>query len=197
MRSFSSTSVAAPALISDRSAIIQFDPPVNFRLAQVSNYEIKNIQTGELINATESPVIFKGLKNGVKYTFSVSATNSLGTSNAVNSNSIMPEAAWKSTTVDGASDAKYLATTIYAGKPVIAYSDSKNGDIKLATYSNSKWLIKTIDGNSNALGKTTNDVSGYVSICTSVTGKTNYLQIHLLQNNHNVYYQLHYTYNIV
>jgi hypothetical protein len=89
----------------------------------------------------------------------------------------MPEAAWKGTTVDGSSDAKYLATATYAGKPVIAYSDSKNGDIKLATYANNKWSIKTIDGNSNALGKTTNDVSGYISICTSVTGKTNYLHL--------------------
>ena len=165
------------ALISDGSAIIQFDPPVNFRIAQVSNYEIKNIQTNEIVNATESPVIFKGLKNGVKYTFSVSATNSLGTSNSVNSNSIIPEAAWKSTTIDSTSDAKYLATTVYAGKPVIAYSDSKNGDIKLATFTNNKWSIKTVDGNSNALGKTTNDVSGYISICTSVSGKTNYLHI--------------------
>jgi hypothetical protein len=165
------------ALIGDRSAIIQFDPPVNFRLAQVSNYEVKNIQSGELINTTESPVIFKNLKNGVKYTFSVSATNSLGTSNNVNSNSIIPEVSWKSLIIDGVADAKYLATTTYAGKPVIAYSDSKNGDVKLATYSNSKWSIKTIDGNSNDLGKTTNDVSGYISICTSVVGKTNYLHL--------------------
>lgn len=165
------------ALISDNSAIVTFDPPVNFRLAQVSNYEVKNIQTGDIVNASESPVIITGLKNGTKYTFSVSATNALGTSNSVNTNSITPQAAWRATVLDGAADAKYLVTTTYAGKPVVAYSDSKNGDLKLATFSSNKWGIKTIDGNSNTLGKTANDVSGYISMCTSVVGKTNYLHI--------------------
>ena len=165
------------ALVGDKSAIIQFDPPVNFREAQVSNYEVKNIQSGEVLNVKEGPITITGLKNGSRYTFSVSATNSLGTSNTVNTNAVMPEASWKSTVIDSAADAKYLATATYAGKPVIAYSDSKNGDLKLATLTGSKWSIKTIDGNSSTLNKTTNDVSGYISICTSVSGKNNYLHI--------------------
>jgi len=144
------------ALIGDKSAIVRFDPPVNFRSAQVSKYD---------------------LKNGTKYTFSVSATNSLGTSNSVNTNSVTPQPAWKSSIIDATADAKYLATATYAGKPVIAYSDSKKGDLKLATFSGNKWGIKTIDGNSTTLGKTTNDVSGYISMCTSVSGRTNYLHI--------------------
>ena len=165
------------ALIGDKSAIVVFDPPLNFRSAQVASYEIKNIQTGSVVSVTESPVTISGLKNGTKYTFSVSATNSLGTSNSVNTNSITPQSAWKSSVVDAAADAKYLATATYAGKPVIAYSDSKKGDLKLATFSGNKWSIKTIDGNSTSLGKTTNDVSGYISMCTSVSGRTNYLHI--------------------
>ena len=165
------------ALIGDKSAIVVFDPPLNFRSAQVTNYEVKNIQTGSVVSVTESPVTISGLKNGTKYTFSVSATNSLGTSNSVNTNSITPQSAWKSSVVDAAADAKYLATATYAGKPVIAYSDSKKGDLKLATFSGNKWSIKTIDGNSTTLGKTTNDVSGYISMCTSVSGRTNYLHI--------------------
>ena len=165
------------ALIADKSAIIQFDPPVNFRSAQVTSYEVKNIRSGEIITAQESPVNITGLKNGTKYTFSVAATNSLGTSVAVNSNLVTPQAAWKSTTIDANADAKYLATATYSGKPVIAYTDSVSGDLKLATYSANKWSIKTIDGNSSLLGKTPNDVSGYLSMCTSVDGKTNYLHI--------------------
>ena len=165
------------ALIGDKSAIVRFDPPVNFRSAQVSNYDVTNIQTGNVVSVSESPVTISGLKNGTKYTFSVSATNSLGTSNSVNTNSITPQSAWKSSVVDATADAKYLATAIYAGKPVIAYSDSKKGDLKLATFSGNKWGIKTIDGNSTTLGKTTNDVSGYISMCTSVSGRTNYLHI--------------------
>ena len=165
------------ALIGDKSAIIKFDPPVNFRSAQVSRYDVTNIQTGSVVSVTESPVTISGLKNGTKYTFSVTATNSLGTSNSVNTNSITPQPAWKSSVIDATADAKYLATGIYAGKPVIAYSDSKKGDLKLATFSGNKWGIKTIDGNSTTLGKTTNDVSGYISMCTSVSGRKNYLHI--------------------
>ena len=165
------------ALIGDKSAIVRFDPPVNFRSAQVSKYDVTNIQTGNVVSVSESPVTISGLKNGTKYTFSVSATNSLGTSNSVNTNSVTPQPAWKSSIIDATADAKYLATATYAGKPVIAYSDSKKGDLKLATFSGNKWNIKTIDGNSTTLGKTTNDVSGYISMCTSVSGRTNYLHI--------------------
>ena len=165
------------ALIGDKSAIVRFDPPVNFRSAQVSKYDVTNIQTGNVVSVSESPVTISGLKNGTKYTFSVSATNSLGTSNSVNTNSVTPQPAWKSSIIDATADAKYLATATYAGKPVIAYSDSKKGDLKLATFSGNKWGTKTIDGNSATLGKTTNDVSGYISMCTSVVGRTNYLHI--------------------
>ena len=165
------------ALIGDKSAIVRFDPPVNFRSAQVSKYDVTNIQTGNVVSVSESPVTISGLKNGTKYTFSVSATNSLGTSNSVNTNSVTPQPAWKSSIIDATADAKYLATATFAGNPVIAYSDSKKGDLKLATFSGNKWGIKTIDGNSTTLGKTTNDVSGYISMCTSVSGRTNYLHI--------------------
>ena len=165
------------ALVSDKSAIIQFDPPINFRSAQISSYEVKNVQTGYSVIVNESPAIITGLNNGSKYTFTVSATNLLGTSNAVTTNVVTPQAVWKSTVIDSAADAKYLASGTYAGKPVIAYSDSKKGDIKLATYSANKWSVKVIDGNSDALGKTNNDVSGYISMCTSTVGKKSYLHL--------------------
>ena len=165
------------ALVSDKSAIIQFDPPINFRSAQISSYEVKNVQTGNSVIVNESPAIITGLNNGSKYTFTVSATNLLGTSNAVTTNVVTPQAVWKSTVIDSAADAKYLASGTYAGKPVIAYSDSKKGDIKLATYSANKWSVKVIDGNSDALGKTNNNVSGYISMCTSTVGKKSYLHL--------------------
>ena len=165
------------ALVSDKSAIIQFDPPINFRSAQISSYEVKNVQTGNSVIVNESPAIITGLNNGSKYTFTVSATNLLGTSNAVSSNVVIPQPVWKSTVIDSTADAKYLVSGTYAGKPVIAYSDSKKGDIKLATYSANKWSVKVIDGNSDALGKTNNDVSGYISMCTSTVGKKSYLHL--------------------
>jgi len=165
------------ALISDKSAIVEFDPPTNFRSAQISKYEVKNMQTEESVVVTESPAIFTGLVNGSKYTFSVSATNTLGTSNTAISNAVIPQAVWKGTIIDKSADSKYLASGVYAGKPVIAYSDSKNGDLKLATYSSGKWSITTVDGNQVSIGRTNNNVSGYISMCTSVVGKTNYLHL--------------------
>ena len=165
------------AIISDQSAILMFELPANFRSAQIEGYLIKNIKTGEQITATESPVIINGLKNGLDYSFSIVAKNAVGESPSALSNSVTPEAAWKASVIDSKADAKYLATAIYQGKPVIAYSDSKNGNIKLATYLNNKWSIKTIDGNSKDSGKTTNDVSGYISVCTSSANKKNYLHI--------------------
>ena len=165
------------AVIGDKSAIIKFDPPADFRFAQIDSYLIENLQTGEIIKAPESPVVINGLKNGTKYTFSVKAVNSAGTSEPAKSNQITPQTSWKSTVIDSNADAKYIATTTYLGKPVIAYSESKNGDVKLATYSNGKWVIKTIDGNSDSSGKTTNNVAGHISLCTSTVGKINYLHI--------------------
>jgi hypothetical protein len=165
------------AVIGDKSAIIKFDPPADFRFAQIDSYLIENLQTGESIKAPESPVVINGLKNGTKYTFSVKAVNSAGSSEAAKSNQITPQAAWKSSVIDSNADAKYIATTTYLGAPVVAYSESKNGDVKLATYSNSKWAIKTIDGNNNDSGKTTNNVAGHISLCTSTVGKISYLHI--------------------
>ena len=165
------------AIISDQSAILMFELPANFRSAQIESYLIKNIKTGEQTTASESPVVINGLKNGLDYSFSIVAKNAVGESPSALSNSVTPEAAWKASVIDSKADAKYLATAIYQGKPVIAYSDSKNGNIKLATYLNNKWSIKTIDGNSKDSGKTTNNVSGYISVCTSSANKKNYLHI--------------------
>ena len=165
------------AIISDQSAILMFELPANFRTAQIESYLIKNIKTGEQTTASESPVVINGLKNGLDYSFSIVAKNAVGESPSALSNSVTPEAAWKASVIDSKADAKYLATAIYQSKPVIAYSDSKNGNIKLATYLNNKWSIKTIDGNSKDSGKTTNNVSGYISVCTSSANKKNYLHI--------------------
>ena len=165
------------AYVGDQSAIIKFDPPPNFRSSQVDSYVIENLQTKKTITADASPAIFKGLKNGTKYTFSVAAVNSAGPSIATKSNQITPQAAWKSSIIDSSADAKFLASTNFAGKPVIAYTDSNRGDLKLATFANSKWSTQVIDGNSDSSGKTLNNVAGYTSMCTSKVGSTNYLHI--------------------
>ena len=165
------------AFVGDKSAIIKFDPPPSFRFSQVDSYLVENLQTGETITASQSPVIVTGLKNGSKYTFSVAAINSAGSSVAIKSNQVVPQAVWTSSVIDKNADAKYLASNNFAGRPVIAYTDTKAGDLKLATLINNKWSIQTIDGNNEKSGKTLNNVAGYASLCTSKSGKINYLHV--------------------
>jgi len=152
------------ALIGDKSALIAFDPPTNSRTSQVSSYAVKVNQTGVVVKGTSSPIMVTGLKNGSNYSFSVTASNTLGTSDPATTNAISPQAAWKSTILDGV-DAKHLVSGTFGGKQFLAYSDSKAGDLKFATLTGTSWTKSTLDGNSSLAGKTKDDVSGYISTC--------------------------------
>jgi Fibronectin type III domain len=166
------------ALVADRSAIITFDPPANARTAHVDNYAVKVNQTGQVINGTDSPITVTGLRNGGNYSFSVTASNSqFGSSPAATTNNVVPQTTWKSSVLDSTSDAKYLATSTYGGKPIVVYTDSKSGYLKMATYNGKSWSKSIIDGNSSIGGKTTDDVSGSLSLCSSKVGKSEILNI--------------------
>ena len=164
------------ALIGDKSAIITFDPPVNSRTSQVSSYSVKVNQTGSIIKAASSPILIAGLKNGSNYSFSVTASNALGTSDVATTNAIMPKAAWKSTVIDVV-DAEHLVTGTVLGKQYIAYSDSKSGDLKFAVLNGTSWIKTTIDGNSTLSGRTKDKVSGYISSCIEKSGKNETLHL--------------------
>jgi hypothetical protein len=81
------------ALVSDSGAIIKFDPPANARAAQITSYTVKNVMTGAEKSFISSPAVMTGLKNGTSYTFTITASNSLGTSEPVTTNVITPQAA--------------------------------------------------------------------------------------------------------
>jgi hypothetical protein len=165
------------AIVGDRSAIVSFDPPDNARTSQVTSYSVKVNETGLVVQSTTSPVKILGLKNGSHYSFSVTASNQLGTSPAQSSNAIFPQAPWKATVLDSGSDAKFLATTIFRGSPTVLYTDSKSGQLRLATWNGKAWAKSIVDGNSNAGGRTTDNVSGNVSVCTSAPGKNQRLDV--------------------
>ena len=165
------------ALVGDKSAVLTFDPPTNARTAQVSSYQIKVAPGGFTKTVTSSPAIITGLKNGVAYSFSISAKNALGTSDLVTTNAVIPQPAWSSTILDPKADGKNLAVTSFNGSPMIIYSDSKNGDIKSLTYSAGKWSTSVIDGNATTGGKTADDVSGEISVCVGTINKVSTLNI--------------------
>jgi hypothetical protein len=165
------------ALVGDRSAVISFDPPANVRTAQVTNYTIKNNKSGKTLQAYSSPVIISGLKNGTRYTFSIIANNSLGHSEAVGTNSVSPQPAWKATILDALADGKYVATTSFRNQPAIVYTDSTRQDVKLALWTGKIWRKITVDGRGGSAGRTSHNVSGPVSVCVSGAVSHQVLQI--------------------
>ena len=165
------------AFTGDSSALISFDPPVNLRTAQISEYVIKNIKTGTEKKSLTSPVLMTGLKNGTSYTFSVVAKNALGTSDPVVTKSVTPQTGWKSTVLDSAADGKSLASATFNGQPAIAYTDTKSGDLKLATFDGKKWNKVTVDGAGGSSGRTTNTISGSISMCVNGSGVRQTLHI--------------------
>ena len=158
------------AFTGDSSALISFDPPVNLRTAQISEYVIKNIKTGVEKRSLTSPVLMTGLKNGSSYSFSIIAKNALGTSDPVVTKAVTPQAGWKSAVLDTAADGKSVASTTFNGQPAIAYTDTKSGDLKLATYDGKKWKKVTVDGAGGSSGRTTDTISGSISMCVNGSG---------------------------
>ena len=165
------------AFTGDSSALVSFDPPVNLRTAQISEYVIKNIKTGVEKKSLSSPVLMSGLKNGNSYTFSVVAKNALGTSDPVLTKAVTPQLGWKSTVIDSAANGKSVASTTFNGQPAIAYTDTKSGDLKLATYDGKKWNKVTVDGAGGSSGRTTNTISGSISMCVNGSGLKQTLHI--------------------
>jgi hypothetical protein len=165
------------AFTGDSSALISFDPPVNLRTAQISEYVVKNIKTGFEKKSVSSPVLMPGLKNGTSYTFSVVAKNALGISDPVTTKAVTPQSGWKSTVLDSTADGKSVVSTTFNGQPAIAYTDAKSGDLKLATYDGKKWKKTTVDGAGGSSGRTTDTISGSISMCVNGVGLKQTLHI--------------------
>lgn len=164
------------ALIGDKGAIIAFDPPINYRASQVTSYSVKVNQTGAIIKSSSSPIAVNGLKNGSNYSFTVTASNALGTSDPATTNAVMPQPAWASTVIDNV-DARHIQSGAFLGKQFIAYSDSKAGDLKFATLNGTTWSKSTIDGNLSTGGRTKDNVSGFLSSCIQKSGKNEILHL--------------------
>jgi hypothetical protein len=165
------------ALVADGSAIVTFDPPANARTAQITSYSVRNTKTNQVKSATSSPIVFSGLKNGTSYTFAVTASNSNGSSEAVTTAAVTPQASWKRFIIDSKSDAVLVTSTTFNGQPAVAYIDSKSGDLKLATWSGTVWVKVTVDGAGGSSGRTNSAIKGALSLCVNGSGKSQTLHI--------------------
>ena len=167
----------AAAIVTDSGAIITFDPPANARTAQITSYSVRNLKTDQVKSATESPITFTGLKNGTSYSFSIVASNSNGTSDAVITAPISPQAGWKRFVIDEKADAKHVTSTIFNGKPLLAYTDSKSGVLKIARWDGKLWKKTTVDGAGGTAGRTKSAISSTVSLCVNGSGLAQTLHI--------------------
>lgn len=167
----------AEALKGDGQVIVTFDPPANARPAQITSYLIKNNKTGAERQVSSSPVVIDGLKNGVSYTFTITANNDLGTSDPITTTQVIPQAGWKRSVIDPLADAKNLTAITYNGQPAIAYTDSIGGSLKLALYTGTKWQTMVVDGAGGAGGRTRHVIDGPVSLCTNTVKKKQILHI--------------------
>jgi len=165
------------AFTGDSSALISFDPPANLRTAQISEYIVTNIKTGAEKITLSSPVFIPRLKNGTSYTFSIVAKNALGVSEAALTKMVTPQAGWKRTVLDNVADGKTIASTTFNNRPAIAYTDSKSGDLKLATFNGKTWKKVTVDGAGGSNGRTTHTISGAISMCANGSGLKQTLHI--------------------
>ena len=160
----------AQAFTANSSALIAFDPPANLRTSQVTEYLVKNLKTGAEKKSLSSPVVMTGLKNGTSYTFSVIARNSLGNSEPAITKPVIPQPAWSSSVLDSTADGKTVASTTFNGRPAIAYTDTKSGDLKLATFDGKVWKKVTVDGAGGSGGRTSHNLSGAISMCVNGSG---------------------------
>ena len=78
--------------------MITFTPPVSDGGAAITSYTVTSSPGNHTASGTGSPIIVTGLTNGQAYTFTVTATNSAGTSAASTASSaVTPTQAARST----------------------------------------------------------------------------------------------------
>lgn len=159
----------AQAVIADSAIIVKWDPPTNLRTAQVSAYTVRNVRTGAEKSSPTSPVVMSGLRNGSTHTFTITASNSLGSSPLVTTEPVTPQPAWKSTVIDANVEPLQIATITFNKKPVIVYSNGITGILKMAIWNGLTWRKTTIDG-AGGTNRTRNQITSPISLCLSGTG---------------------------
>jgi hypothetical protein len=133
------------ALLGDKYVILTFDSPNCRRVDRITGYTVTINQTGEQRKFTSSPIRITGLKNSAPYTFTLTAENTRGSSEAVISNTVRPQQSGDSIVIDKSAKVTNLAHGIYRGRNIIVYGDLKKNQVKLATQIGSQWRQEIIE----------------------------------------------------
>lgn len=112
------------ATAGDASASVTFTAPASDGGSAITGYTVTSSPGGLTGAGSASPITVTGLTNGTAYTFTVTATNSVGTSSAsAASNSVTPQAAVSTRMLDGLASSAVAAYSV-ARKLRTAYSGS-------------------------------------------------------------------------
>ncbi|WP_370677749.1 Ig-like domain repeat protein [Pleomorphomonas sp. PLEO] len=96
------------------SASVTFTAPSSDGGSAITGYTVTSSPGGKTATGTASPITVTGLTNGTSYTFSVSATNEVGTSNAsADSNAVTPTVATPTVRLSGPTVLTYGDTVTY------------------------------------------------------------------------------------
>ena len=121
------TTVAASA--GNAQATITFTAPVSNGGSAITGYTVASIPGGLTGNGTSSPITVTGLTNGTAYTFTVTATNAIGTGVASSaSNSVTPSTVPDAPTIGTASAGTAQAIVTFTvpvsngGSAIISYT---------------------------------------------------------------------------
>ena len=130
----------------DGAAIVGFTTPVS-RWSPIASYTVTASPGGERATATKSPVMFDDLTDGTAYTFTVTATNEIGTGpRSTPSNAVTPSGVPGAPTGAVALGGRGLATVAFDapasnGSPITSYTVTASPDGVTATGKHSPIVI--------------------------------------------------------
>ena len=160
--------INARAIVGDKYALVTFDSPNCRRIDRITGFTVTTSPGGAVKKFDSSPAKITGLKNGTSYTFTVTAENAKGSSEAVTTNSIKPESGGKISIIDPRAKVSNFTSLTWRNQQIIVYGDYQNGLLKLATYKSKKWVIQTIKQGVKV---------GPISLCKSGSGSKEILHI--------------------
>lgn len=133
-------------------ATITFDTPNLTGGSEITSYTVTSNPGGITATGSGSPIVIKGLTNGVNYTFTVTATNAIGDSLASNvSNSVTPKTIPSKPSIESviASDSEvtvhFNESLDDGGSPITSYTVKSEPDGITATGTNSPIIVSGLE----------------------------------------------------
>jgi hypothetical protein len=119
--------------MSSQSAVVSFTPPINNGGTPITGYTVTSSPGGIQATGPASPIQINGLTNGIPYTFTVTATNAVGTGPASTPSNVVtpatiPATMSAPTAVPGNTQAvvSFVPPSSNGGRPVTSYRVTAN-----------------------------------------------------------------------